>query len=152
MSEFFHYQKITFTVNLMNTKGILNLYTRYFLCKPGTHNFYINTSAQFQSFELIALKKGKFFKHLPFTSASLKPHHMFVPIYLLKHRQLFACWFLMCHILLFWKLNVKLSFKNSIAKVYLFIKNYEAVWYNNGQPGRAQQRRPKLTLRGKGVK
>ena len=34
------YQKITFTVNLMNTKGILDLYTRYFLCNPGAHNFY----------------------------------------------------------------------------------------------------------------
>ena len=26
-------------------------------------------------------KKWKIFKHLPFTSESLKPHHMFVPIY-----------------------------------------------------------------------
>ena len=35
-----------------------------------------------------------------------------------------GCWFLICHILLFWQLNVKLSSKNSIAKVYLFNKNF----------------------------
>ena len=43
----------------MNTKGI-DLYTRYFLWKPGAHNFYVNTSAQFQTFELTVLKNEKF--------------------------------------------------------------------------------------------
>ena len=44
----------------MNTKGTVDLYTRFFLYKPGAHNFYVNTFAQFQSFELAALKNENF--------------------------------------------------------------------------------------------
>ena len=68
-SEFFHYQKITFTaVNLMNTKGTVDLYTRFFFCTSQRHTISMSTLLHNSSPLNWLYLKMKIFKHLPFSA------------------------------------------------------------------------------------